>query len=420
MNRRPMMNSSSYSYSLLIHRARYTQEVLRFTIFWVFLAICIGLNGMKFANADSIKKSAVPPIAEKCRTDLANRMKTSEEYITVLEVKRVTWPDTSLGMPELDKFYAQVMTPGYRIILQAQNEKYLYTADSKRFRYGGSLRTWTYSTLYIDPVPNDPNLNGNLYQCSMIGTNPRKVMNGVSYFYPQAKGAILCTRRTSRSSFTLLYVKAGDTTSVKTLSYGFGFDSVALDAAQSRWAAIMRPSLIEPKGVEVGRVGNKPEAAQTIPLPDGVSTGDIAWLENKLMILSKVNGISICYEAEPNAGATEWKKVSPMNFPGRLSMMLNKSESVKVNNLDENGKHVVQVSIVWFTGEHTMDTDVPDFELRDFDLLGNGYVFLKGVRNDKTITCSVNIHTGEVIYGYHGESENAKPFMYPPLDSPIK
>jgi hypothetical protein len=40
------------------------------------------------------------------------------EEIKVISVEEVVWPDTSLGCPEPGKFYAQVLVPGYRVILE--------------------------------------------------------------------------------------------------------------------------------------------------------------------------------------------------------------------------------------------------------------------------------------------------------------
>jgi len=44
-------------------------------------------------------------------------------------VEAVNWPDTSLGCPELDMMYAQVITPGYRILLSYSAEIRVYHSD---------------------------------------------------------------------------------------------------------------------------------------------------------------------------------------------------------------------------------------------------------------------------------------------------
>ena len=110
-------------------------------------------------------------ILSKCRTDLANRLKLQEKEIKLADAKTVIWPDAALGMPEIGKVYAQVETPGQQLILEARDRLYLYTTSDKVCRYGGPLPIWSYSMLYLQPVSNEANLNGDLYQCSLLGTN---------------------------------------------------------------------------------------------------------------------------------------------------------------------------------------------------------------------------------------------------------
>jgi hypothetical protein len=61
--------------------------------------------------------------------DLAERLELDEEGITLTSFESITWPDTSLGCPQPNMFYAQVLTPGYRIILEAGGEVYRYHTD---------------------------------------------------------------------------------------------------------------------------------------------------------------------------------------------------------------------------------------------------------------------------------------------------
>ena len=64
--------------------------------------------------------------------DLASRLKAAKSEVEVLSVEEVTWPDASLGCPEPGKVYAQVLTPGYRIVLKAQGRTYTYHTDRSR------------------------------------------------------------------------------------------------------------------------------------------------------------------------------------------------------------------------------------------------------------------------------------------------
>lgn len=52
--------------------------------------------------------------------------------IEVVSVDEVTWRDASLGCPEKDMQYAQVLTPGTRIILRHEGETFEYHAGAGR------------------------------------------------------------------------------------------------------------------------------------------------------------------------------------------------------------------------------------------------------------------------------------------------
>lgn len=60
---------------------------------------------------------------------LASELGIPPEEIQVRSVEAAEWPDASLGCPEPGKAYAQVVTPGYRVILSAQGERYELHTD---------------------------------------------------------------------------------------------------------------------------------------------------------------------------------------------------------------------------------------------------------------------------------------------------
>ncbi|MBI2859749.1 MAG: hypothetical protein HYX90_11835 [Chloroflexi bacterium] len=57
---------------------------------------------------------------------LADRLKVSASSITVVSIQPVNWPDTSLGFPEPGRMYAQVIVPGFKIILSSGGAQYEY------------------------------------------------------------------------------------------------------------------------------------------------------------------------------------------------------------------------------------------------------------------------------------------------------
>lgn len=58
--------------------------------------------------------------------DLAAWLEVEPATIAVVTVDEVTWRDSSLGCPEPDRAYLQVLTPGLRIILAANEATYEY------------------------------------------------------------------------------------------------------------------------------------------------------------------------------------------------------------------------------------------------------------------------------------------------------
>lgn len=53
----------------------------------------------------------------------------SSAALTIIEAEQVDWPDTFLGCPVDGAFAAQVITPGYRVIVEYQGERYEVHTD---------------------------------------------------------------------------------------------------------------------------------------------------------------------------------------------------------------------------------------------------------------------------------------------------
>ncbi len=60
------------------------------------------------------------------KRDLAGRLSIPADSIKVLECGEAMWPDTSLGMPEPGQMYAQMLTEGFSVVLEAGGKKYEY------------------------------------------------------------------------------------------------------------------------------------------------------------------------------------------------------------------------------------------------------------------------------------------------------
>ena len=71
---------------------------------------------------------SVKEAIELSKQDLANRLGISDDRIALVSAGSVTWPDSSLGCPQPGMAYTQVLTPGYLIILSANDKDYEYHA----------------------------------------------------------------------------------------------------------------------------------------------------------------------------------------------------------------------------------------------------------------------------------------------------
>lgn len=68
-------------------------------------------------------------VAHLVSQDLAARLGLDVSDITVVEAESVEWADSALGCPAPGYAYMQVITPGYKILLEASGETYEYHTD---------------------------------------------------------------------------------------------------------------------------------------------------------------------------------------------------------------------------------------------------------------------------------------------------
>jgi hypothetical protein len=73
--------------------------------------------------------SGLQALIEKAKTDLMQRTAVSTSQIQIVDTAEVEWPDSSLGCPQPGMSYLQVITPGYRIVLEANGTRYEYHSN---------------------------------------------------------------------------------------------------------------------------------------------------------------------------------------------------------------------------------------------------------------------------------------------------
>ena len=73
-------------------------------------------------------------VVDRARGDLAQRLGISKDDVVLKSVEPVEFPDASLGAPLEDEMSAQVITPGWRITLKANDKNYEYRATARQLR----------------------------------------------------------------------------------------------------------------------------------------------------------------------------------------------------------------------------------------------------------------------------------------------
>jgi hypothetical protein len=71
---------------------------------------------------------------ENARKDLAKRLNIDASNVKERSVEDADFPDMSLGAAEDDEMSGQMITPGWRIRLEAQGQTYEYRADKNQVR----------------------------------------------------------------------------------------------------------------------------------------------------------------------------------------------------------------------------------------------------------------------------------------------
>jgi len=96
------------------------------------IALCMSEAELADLSSPTMRSDVNGAPTQAAREVLAQRIGVSAESVEVLSVEAVSWPDTSLGCAEPGMMYAQVITPGYRMRLQAGGRIYAVHSDMQR------------------------------------------------------------------------------------------------------------------------------------------------------------------------------------------------------------------------------------------------------------------------------------------------
>jgi hypothetical protein len=73
--------------------------------------------------------SGLQNLIDRTKEDLAGRLALAVDAIEVAELTEVEWSDSSLDCPQPEMSYLPVITPGYRIVLRANDQAYEYHSN---------------------------------------------------------------------------------------------------------------------------------------------------------------------------------------------------------------------------------------------------------------------------------------------------
>lgn len=351
--------------------------------------------------------------AARCQADLVRRLRVDPALVTVSKLEPKTFTDGSLGLPRPGQVYTKAIESGYLITLACKNTDYLYAATDHACHYGGPLPARQFSALYLDPIENEPNMNGNLMQIALAGDNARLVMELVSDFRPQPDGSITAKRRTSRSGHELWYLAPGKFRQPVQLAAAMDFTDAAVSVDGTRWAAIQRPRLGMGWELVSGPAGQKADT-EPVALPDGMPRRAYMHLTSPVVLIEQRDGKRAYYMLDGD-------HFKPVSFypPESEETLLNKSESLVVETKLVDGKPLTRVISLWFTGDEKVVATIENFEMKEWTFSpGKRFALISGKRGDTCQGYTVDLRTGEVLETL-AEAHSPVRLLASPSASPI-
>ncbi|NOX60581.1 MAG: hypothetical protein GXP42_01330 [Chloroflexi bacterium] len=73
----------------------------------------------------------IEAIEQAAQTIASEELGVSPDEVTVMAIEEVQWSDSSLGCPQPGYMYAQVITPGYKILVKVKGQEYAVHTDAR-------------------------------------------------------------------------------------------------------------------------------------------------------------------------------------------------------------------------------------------------------------------------------------------------
>jgi hypothetical protein len=83
------------------------------------------------ASPEAAASPSTDAVLEPIVAAIAEELNVAPEDVGVVSATPETWPDASLGCPQPDMLYAQVVTPGFRVIVEVAGEQIEFHTDER-------------------------------------------------------------------------------------------------------------------------------------------------------------------------------------------------------------------------------------------------------------------------------------------------
>src|SRR5689334_7890135 len=91
----------------------------------------IGLDGAQPVG-ESVTTASMPRVVRRAVVaDAARRFQVAESAVVLVNAEQVTWGDGSLGCPQPDRSYTQMLVEGYRVTATTAAGRLLYHTDTR-------------------------------------------------------------------------------------------------------------------------------------------------------------------------------------------------------------------------------------------------------------------------------------------------
>jgi hypothetical protein len=107
---------------------------------WLLVLLCtvfvLAACGTSQSNAPATQvnpalEDALPPdVALNVQNQIGETLGVAAESIQIEDVEKMDWPNSCLGLPEGDEVCAEVITPGWLLTFNIDNQEYRYRVDA--------------------------------------------------------------------------------------------------------------------------------------------------------------------------------------------------------------------------------------------------------------------------------------------------